>query len=101
MTGFPHPDVLDAIFGIMMESDNLGNAISEVNLQKRQKGISLHTLIQSIGENLMTYDLPQDMVGMLYKRLAEIEYRLSLGCNEEIQTSSLVAAFFEARHCQQ
>jgi len=31
-------------------------------------------------------------------RLAEIEQRIALGCNEKVQVASLVGAFIEIRH---
>ena len=37
------------------------------------------------------------MKGSLIKKMAEVEYRLSKGCEDEIQLAALIGAFFIAR----
>lgn len=69
----------------------------EINDIRKNKGISLVSLLKDISDILVKADMPGNMKGGLYKRMAEIEYRLSLGCSEEKQLSSLIGAFVECR----
>ena len=64
---------------------------------RRNKGISLVSLLKDISDILIRASLPGNMKGNLYKRMAEIEYRLSLGCSEEKQLASLIGGFVECR----
>ena len=97
MTGYPHPDVLQRILETVTTGDKLKDTIEKVNQIKLEKGISLGTLITNLGDSLMTLSMPAQMKGFLLKRMADIEYRLSLGCDEDVQTASLVAGFMEVR----
>jgi replication factor C subunit 3/5 len=69
----------------------------EINDIRKNKGISLISLLKDISDILIKADLPGNMKGGLYKRMAEIEYRLSLGCSEEKQLASLIGAFVDCR----
>ena len=97
MTGYPHPEILQKILEVMLSGASLKDTIETVNKIKLEKGISLGTLISNLGESLMSLIMPAQMKGFLLKRMADIEYRLSLGCDEDIQTASLVAGFMETR----
>ena len=71
--------------------------ILEINDIRKNKGISLISLLKDISDIIVIAELPGNMKGGLYKRIAEIEYRLSLGCSEEKQLASLIGAFVECR----
>lgn len=75
----------------------VGIVNEEINDIRRNKGISLVSLLKDISEILVRSDTPGNMKGNLYKRMAEIEYRLSIGCSEEKQLASLIGAFIECR----
>jgi hypothetical protein len=42
-------------------------------------------------------EFPDSMKMFIVKRLAEIEWRLSVGANEKLQTAALIGGFIEAR----
>ena len=46
----------------------------------------------------MLLELPNEVKIFLVKRICDIEQRMSLNCNEEIQLMSLVGAFIEVRN---
>jgi len=97
MTGFPHPDDLEEILNNMLEAEDLESAIIRINTLKTSKGISLNSILTNLTERLIQLNLPANMLGQILKNMAEIEYRLSIGADEDLQVASLVAAFFEAR----
>lgn len=66
MTGYPHPQVLTNLMQVMMTEEDICQAIIKVNEQKKVKGISLGTLISSLAKELVGYDIPQSMLGLLF-----------------------------------
>lgn len=97
LTGFPNPEDIITILNLLTSSDDIKKAYDEINDIRRNKGISLVSLIKDISDVMITLTMPGNMKGNLYKRMAEIEYRLSLGCSEEKQLASLIGAFVEIR----
>ena len=97
LTGFPNPEDIKTIFNLLNQSDDIKKAYDAINDIRKNKGISLVSLLKDISDIMINLALPGTMKGSLYKRMAEIEYRLSLGCSEEKQLASLVGAFAETR----
>jgi len=65
---------------------------------KIEKGLSLNVIIKELFPLLIKLEMPKENKPYLIKRLAEIEYRLSLNCSDNIQLGSLIGAFNEIRH---
>ena len=96
MSGYPHPADIDEIFQILL-NDTCKGAFNKIKQLKAAKGISLVSIIKEVSQKLLALDAPGNMAGNVIMRLAEVEYRLSISCSEEIQLGSIVAAFNEAR----
>eukprot|EP01016_Furgasonia_blochmanni_P043330 TRINITY_DN5865_c0_g1_i9.p2 TRINITY_DN5865_c0_g1~~TRINITY_DN5865_c0_g1_i9.p2 ORF type:complete len:253 (-),score=48.68 TRINITY_DN5865_c0_g1_i9:60-818(-) len=100
MTGNPPPSVLKEIMEILLNED-LIMAIQRIQILKTERGISLQTIIKELNMMLMNVSIPEGMKIFVVRRLAEIEYRLSLNCNEKIQLGSLCGGFQEIRQIVQ
>ncbi len=104
LTGFPNPDDIQKIFEMLATSDDIQKTYEgkfrltqAINEMRRNKGISLASLLKDICDILITVKTPGNLKGNLYQRMAEIEYRLSIGCSEEKQLASLIGGFVETR----
>jgi len=62
-----------------------------------EKGISLQVMLKEINMQLMDTSFPSIALEFLVKRLADLEYRMSISCDEKIQLMSLISAFIEIR----
>jgi replication factor C subunit 3/5 len=97
LTGLPNPEDIQRVFNVLSTTDDIQKAYEEINELRRNKGVSLVSLLKDISEILININSPGNMKGNIYKRMAEIEYRLSIGCSEEKQLASLIGAFVESR----
>lgn len=62
-----------------------------------EKGYSVKDIMTALYELICTYDFPDLPMCRLIKKMGEIEERCSIGANEQISVSSLVAAYHEFR----
>ena len=110
LTGNLHPDDIKIIIDTLMNADLQLGFASKINLCsentnlflaiqsiKQEKGIAIVGLLKELTLRLMDIDMPPTMKKFLVKRMAELEYRCSLTCNEKVMLGSLVGAFVEAR----
>lgn len=68
--------------------------ISEI---KTRKGLALVDIIREVTMFVFRIRLPSDVRVQLINQMADIEYRLSFGCNDKLQLGSLISAFAQAR----
>jgi replication factor C subunit 3/5 len=96
MTGNVHPDDIKLILETLLTAD-LSIGFGTIQSIKQEKGIAISGLLKELTLKLMNIDMAPVMKKFLIKRMAELEYRCSLTCNEKIMLGSLVGAFVEAR----
>jgi len=60
--------------------------------------LTLEDIVRDLHLTVMKSGLPKLHKMYVVLRLAEIEQRIALGCNEKVQVASLVGAFIEIRH---
>ena len=77
-----------------MKVDSSNIAINDI---RKNKGISLTSLMKDLTETLLSINTPGNMKSNLFKRMSDIEYRLSIGCSEEKQLASMIGGFVECR----
>ena len=63
----------------------------------RDKGYALSDLLTEVSERVMCTQFPPDAMSALLEQLADLEYRLATGTNEQLQLTSFVSAFTLAR----
>lgn len=75
-------------------------AYSNINELKILKGLALQDILSEVHKYVHRIELPIDIMLNLLETMAEIENRLMIGTNENIQLTALVAAFQHARDLQ-
>ncbi|XP_042492383.1 replication factor C subunit 3 [Macadamia integrifolia] len=95
-TGNPMPkDIEQICYWLLNESFTTSfNRISEI---KTRKGLALVDIVREVTMFIFRIKMPSDVRVHLINDLADIEYRLSFGCNDKLQLGSLIASFTRAR----
>lgn len=86
----PHPSDIELILDTLLNTSDVTSCLSTINTLKVSKGLALADIITALGEGIAKLDVePQVMISWL-DGLAEIEYRLSGGGGEMVQTGAVV-----------
>ncbi|CAA7404087.1 unnamed protein product [Spirodela intermedia] len=95
-TGNPLPkDIEQIAFWLLNESFTTSfRHISEIKLRK---GLALVDIVREVTMFIFRIKLPSDVRVRLINDLADIEYRLSFGCNDKLQLGSVISSFTQAR----
>ncbi|KAJ4952711.1 hypothetical protein NE237_029543 [Protea cynaroides] len=95
-TGNPMPkDIEQICYWLLNESFSTSfKRIFEINTRK---GLALVDIVREVTMFIFRIKMPSDVRVHLINDLADIEYRLSFGCNDKLQLGSLVASFTRAR----
>nr|XP_025871678.1 replication factor C subunit 5 [Vulpes vulpes] len=91
-TGHPLKSDIANILDWMLNQD-FTTAYRNIMELKTLKGLALHDILTEIHLFVHRVDFPSSVRVHLLTKMADIEYRLSVGTNEKIQLSSLIAAF--------
>ncbi|KAK0947913.1 Subunit of heteropentameric Replication factor C (RF-C) [Friedmanniomyces endolithicus] len=86
----PHPADISNIMQTLLTTANVGSCLNTINTLKRTKGLALADILTALGEQLAELEVPTQTRVAWLEGLAEIEYRLSGGGSETIQTGGLV-----------
>ncbi|KAK4539987.1 hypothetical protein LTR36_009885 [Oleoguttula mirabilis] len=86
----PHPADIATITQTLLTTSNIGSCLATINTLKRTKGLALADILTSLGEQLVEVDVPVQTRVAWLEGLADIEYRLSGGGSETLQTGGLV-----------
>lgn len=93
--GCPQPGDVKILVDTIMKED-WTTAVRTVNSLKTLKGLALADILEAITEKFASYELKPDARIVLLEGLSEIEYRLSTGGNEKIQTSAAIGVVKKA-----
>ncbi|KAB1221085.1 Replication factor C subunit 5 [Morella rubra] len=95
-TGNPLPKDIEQIsYWLLNESFTESfKRISDINTRK---GLALVDIVREVTMFVFKIKMPSDVRVQLINDLADIEYRLSLGCNDKLQLGSLISSFTRAR----
>lgn len=86
----PHPSDIQLILNTLMESSDVTSCLNTVNILKANKGLALADILTALGEELAKLEVPPQTRVAWLSGLAEVEYRLSGGGSEAVQTGGLV-----------
>ncbi|EME42793.1 hypothetical protein DOTSEDRAFT_80413 [Dothistroma septosporum NZE10] len=86
----PHPGDIDTITQTLLTTANVGSCLSTINTLKKTKGLALADILTAMGEQLTEIEVPAQTRVTWLEGLADIEYRLSGGGSESVQTGGLV-----------
>ncbi|KAK2995680.1 hypothetical protein RJ640_006140 [Escallonia rubra] len=95
-TGNPLPKDIEKIsYWLLNESYTASfRRISEI---KTRKGLALVDIVREVTMFVFKIKMPSGVRVQLINDLADIEYRLTFGCNDKLQLGSLIATFTRAR----
>jgi replication factor C subunit 3/5 len=86
----PHPADIRTIVRTLLETTDITSCLQTVNTLKANKGLALADILTAVSDELRKLDVPLASRVMWLEGLAEIEYRLSGGGSEMLQTGALV-----------
>lgn len=95
-TGNPMPKDIENILGLLLNS-NFKIAYDKIKEIQINKGLALNDILKGIHDLLIKMNIdPLILCNTLYQ-ISELEYRLTVSTNENIQLASLVAIFQKLR----
>jgi len=86
----PHPGDISTITQTLLTTSDVGSCLSTINTLKRTKGLALADILTSMADQLAEVDVPAHTRVAWLEGLADIEYRLSGGGSERLQTGGLI-----------
>ncbi|KAI9807626.1 MAG: hypothetical protein M1825_005566 [Sarcosagium campestre] len=86
----PHPADLRTILETLLSTPDVISCLNTVNTLKANKGLALADILTALGEELSKLDVPVQTRVTWLEGLAEVEYRLSGGGGETVQTGGVV-----------
>ncbi|KAK7921510.1 replication factor C subunit 3 [Apiospora marii] len=91
----PPPEAIEKIVQTLLNTSDVTSCLSTINTLKVANGLALADIITALAETLSTLEVkPEAMIRWL-DGLAEIEYRVSGGGSEAIQTGAVVGVIRE------
>lgn len=86
----PEPSDITLIVDTLLKTSDIASCLSLINTLKANKGLALADIIASIADELTKLETPAQTMITWMDGLAEVEYRLSGGGNEVVQTGAVV-----------
>ncbi|KAK4987487.1 Subunit of heteropentameric Replication factor C (RF-C) [Elasticomyces elasticus] len=86
----PHPSDITTIRDTLLSTSDVTSCLTTINTLKANKGLALADILTALGEQLSELDVPTQTRVSWLEGLAEVEYRLSGGGSEGVQTGGLV-----------
>ena len=91
----PPPEAIQKIADTLLTTSDVTTCLSTINTLKVANGLALADIITALSEILVTMEVkPETMIRWL-EGLAEIEYRVSAGGSEGVQTGAVVGVIRE------
>ncbi|CAH9135150.1 unnamed protein product [Cuscuta epithymum] len=95
-TGHPLPKDINQIAHWLL-NETFTESYKRISESKTRKGLALVDIVREVTMFVFMIKMPPDVRIQLINEMADIEYRLSVGCKDKLQLGSLVAAFTRAR----
>lgn len=86
----PHPDDISFIQDTLLRNPDVTSCLNVINSLKANKGLALADIVTAVSEGLAQLEVPAQTRVAWLEGLAEVEYRLSGGAGETVQTGGLV-----------
>jgi replication factor C subunit 3/5 len=86
----PHPSDIQTILAKLLNTKDVTSCLSTINTLKATQGLALADIITALAEELTKLSVPTEVMVSWLEGLAEVEYRLSGGGSEGIQTGAVV-----------
>jgi replication factor C subunit 3/5 len=95
-TGNPLPKDIEKIAHWLL-NEPFSKAFKRITEMKTTKGLALVDIVREVTMFVFKIKMPSVVRVQLINDLADIEYRLTFGCNDKLQLGSLVSTFSRAR----
>lgn len=86
----PHPEDISKILNTLLKTPDVTTCLTMINALKASQGLALADIITALSEELTKMDVPAPVMITWLDGLAEVEYRLSGGGGEVVQTGAVV-----------
>jgi len=86
----PHPSDIQQIMNTILTTSDVTSCLNTVNTLKSTKGLALADILSALADQLQQLEVPAQTRITWLEGLAEIEWRLSGGGSETVQTGGLV-----------
>lgn len=86
----PHPADIQHIMNTLLSSSDITQCLRTINNIKTLKGLALADILTALSEELVQHHVKEPTMVTWLSGLADIEYRLSGGGSENIQTGAMV-----------
>ncbi|KAI9744252.1 MAG: hypothetical protein M1818_002404 [Claussenomyces sp. TS43310] len=86
----PHPEDIATIVETLLKTSDVTSCLELINSLKTSKGLALADIITALGDELAKLEVPAPVMITWLDGLAEVEYRLSGGGGEVVQTGAVV-----------
>ena len=86
----PHPSDVETIKNTLLSTPDITSCLNTINTLKASRGLALADILTALGNQLSDLDVPVQTRISWLEGLAEIEYRLSGGGSETVQTGAVV-----------
>ncbi|XP_004502480.1 replication factor C subunit 3 [Cicer arietinum] len=95
-TGNPLPKDIEQI-SYWLLNEQYSDSYKRIHDIKTRKGLALIDIVREVTMFVFKIKMPAAVRVQLVNDLADIEYRLSFGCNDKLQLGSVIASFTRAR----
>lgn len=86
----PRPSDIQEIMSTLLSTSDVTSCLNTVNTLKANKGLALADILSALADQLRELEVPAQTRVTWLEGLAEIEWRLSGGGSETMQTGGLV-----------
>ncbi|KAI9079875.1 hypothetical protein K1719_038121 [Acacia pycnantha] len=95
-TGNPLPKDIEQI-SFWLLNEQFADSFKRIYEIKTRKGLAVVDIVREVTMFVFKIKMPPSVRVQLMNDLADIEYRLSFGCNDKLQLGSVIASFARAR----
>ncbi|KAL4569967.1 hypothetical protein LXL04_025616 [Taraxacum kok-saghyz] len=95
-TGNPLPKDIEQI-SYWLLNEPFTFSFQKISEMKATKGLALVDIVREVTMFVFKIKMPSDVRVHLINDLADIEYRLTFGCNDKLQLGSVISTFTRAR----
>ncbi|KAJ5191994.1 uncharacterized protein N7498_010979 [Penicillium cinerascens] len=86
----PHPSDIQEIMSTILSTSDVTSCLNTINTLKANKGLALADILSALADQLQRLEVPAATRITWLEGLAEIEWRLSGGGSEAVQTGGMV-----------
>ncbi|KAH0533921.1 hypothetical protein FGG08_007460 [Glutinoglossum americanum] len=86
----PHPSDIQIILSTLLSTPDVTSCLTTINTLKANKGLALADILTALSEELVLLEVPPQTRVLWLEGLADVEYRLSGGGGEQVQTGGVV-----------